>query len=127
MAIMSAANATGSRVEVAAGEHKVVAVCARGENKRVVGDTVGLDSQRLGGLAQQVEDRPHHLRLTPQAVGVLDACVVRQMRGANCGAGHEPPDGLGRLDLAAMPARACGSGRRTGCPSPWPLRSTGRR
>ena len=70
-------------MEVAAGEHLVVAGFARGKDERVVGHAVGLDLQAFGGLAQQVEDRPHHLRLTPEAVGVLHARVARQMRGTD--------------------------------------------
>ena len=55
-------------------------------------------------MAQQVEDRAHHLGLTPEAVRILHARVSRQMRRSDLGIRHESPDRLGRLDLAALTA-----------------------
>ena len=75
----------GLGVKVAAGQRFV----GVGEDQRIVGDAVRLACQRRRGLAQDIERRAHHLRLAAQAIGVLHAVVVCQMRGANRAARHE--------------------------------------
>ena len=89
-------------VEVAAGERLV----GLGEDQRVVGDAVGLDLERLGRVAEQVEDRAHHLGLAAQAVRVLHPVVVGQVRR---------PDGASRPSGRARPPRPrSGRGGRAG-------------
>ena len=109
MAIMSAAKATGSAWKLP--PESTSSLPPRSREDQGLSDTpFDSISQRLGGLAEQVEDRPHHLRLTPEAVRVLHASVARQVRGADRRTGHEPPDRFGRLDLAAVAAKAVDAG-----------------
>jgi hypothetical protein len=89
-------------VEVAAGQR----LAGIGEDQRIVGDAIGLGLQRRRRLAQQIERRAHDLRLAAQAVGVLHPLVADQVRGADRRALHQRPQGVSRLDLAAMAAQA---------------------
>ena len=61
-------------VEIAAREQRLVAVS--GKISGLSDTPFDSISQRLGRLAEQVEDGPHHLRLAAQAVGVLHAVVA---------------------------------------------------
>ena len=109
-AIMSAAKATGSAWKLPPDSASSVV----GEDQRIVGDAVGLDRQRRGGLAQQVERGAHHLRLAAQAIGVLHARRRRCRCEARIGAaGHQRAQRVGRLDLAAMAGAARGCADRT--------------
>ena len=65
-------------MEIAAGKGLVA------EQQRIVADRIGLDLERPGGVADQVERRAHHLRLAAEAVGVLHpvAIVVAVADGA---------------------------------------------
>ena len=91
----------GLGVEVAAGERRVVF----GENERVVGNPVRLVFQRARGLANEIEAGAHHLRLATQAIGVLHARIVMQVRGADRAARHQRSEAIGDVDLAAMAAQ----------------------
>ena len=66
-------------VEVASGEDLIAA----GEDERIVGDRVRLGLEHARGVAHLIEARSHHLGLAAQAVGVLYARVVFQMRAAD--------------------------------------------
>ena len=59
------------------------------EHERIVGHRVRLDEQRRGDVADQVEAGAHHLRLAAQAVRILHAIVVDQVRAANLAAGEQ--------------------------------------
>jgi hypothetical protein len=61
-------------------------------------------SSVAAGLAQQVEDGAHDLRLAAQAIGILHPLVANQMRGADRRAGHQAAQRGGRVDLAAVAA-----------------------
>ena len=76
-----------------------------GKDQRVVGDAVGLDFKRRGGLTQEVEHRAHHLRLAAQAIGILHTAVVIEVAGADATAGHQRAERIGDFDLAAMAAQ----------------------
>src|SRR5207247_1686627 len=66
---------------------------------------VGFRAERRRGMAGEVEHCTHHLRLAAQAVGILHAIVVHEMRSANRAAGHQGAQGGGDLDLAAAAAQ----------------------
>ena len=100
-AIMSAAKATGSAWKLPPEITSPVV----GEDERVVGDAVRLRLERRGGLAQEVEAGAHHLRLAAQAIRVLDAVVVGEMRGADGAAAHQVAKRRRDLDLAAVAAQ----------------------
>ena len=104
-------------VEIAAGQR----LGGVGQNQRVVGHAVGLDRQRGGGLAQQVEHGAHDLRLAAQAVGVLHAVVADAggTRGWRCRrSGHATP----RRPRSGRDGRAV-----PGCADRKACRSRGRR
>ena len=69
---LSAAKATGSRVEVAAGDD----LAGIGEHQRIVGHRVGFGQQDLRRVPHLVEAGAHHLRLAAQAVGILHARAI---------------------------------------------------
>ena len=58
-------------VEIAAGNDGVV-----GQHQRIVGDRIGLDLERAGDRAQEVEAGAIDLRLAADAIGVLHALVA---------------------------------------------------
>ena len=76
-----------------------------GEDQRIVRHAIGLDQQGRRRLAQQVEDRTHHLRLAAQAIGVLHPAVVDQVGGADGRSRHQPAQGIGRRNLPGMTAQ----------------------
>ncbi len=104
--MMSAAKATGSRVEVAAGE-RLVRVR---EDERIVRDAVRFEAQRRSRVTQDVQRGAHHLRLAAQAVGVLHARVAHEMRGADGGARHQRAQRCRGFDLPAMTAQLVDAG-----------------
>ena len=83
----------------------------------------GLSETPLASIASvaaacrsEVEHGAHHLRLAAQAVGVLHAVVVDEVRGADRAARHQRAQGGRDLDLAAMAAQRVDAGieRRVG-------------
>ena len=105
-AIMSAAKATGSAWKLP----PEITSPFGGKDQRVVGDAVRLRLERRCGLAQEVEAGAHHLRLAAQAIRVLDAVVVGQMRGADGAAAHQLAKRRRDLDLAAVAAQLLDAG-----------------
>ena len=88
-------------VEVAAGEH----FAGVGEDEWIVGHRVGLDGERRRGVAHEVEAGAHHLRLAAQAVGILHAVVVDQVRAADLAAGEQMAVLSGHVDLSGLAAQ----------------------
>ena len=89
-------------VKVAAGEH----VALLDEQQRIVGDGIGLDAQRRGAVADQIEAGAHHLRLAAEGVRILHSRAV-QMRGADRAARDQ-------LAVFARPPRSGPVGRAPG-------------
>ena len=75
------------------------------QHQRIVGDGVGFDRQRAGGLHQQVKRGAGHLRLAAQAIGILHALVAFEMRHANVAALQQRGQGRAGCDLPGMPAQ----------------------
>ena len=88
----------GLGVKVAAGEYVAIV-----EQQRVVGDGVGLDAERRGALAQQIETRAHHLRLAAEGVGILHARAI-PMRGADFAAASQGAEFARDRDLSGLAA-----------------------
>jgi hypothetical protein len=87
------------RVEVAAGQHRVVV----GEHERVVRHAVGFRHEHRRAVPHRVEARAHDLRLAAQAVGVLHALALR-VRRADRAAGQQRA--VRRGSVAGRGARA---------------------
>ena len=75
------------------------------QHQRIVGDGVGFDRQRAGGLREQVEHGAGHLRLAAHAIRILHAFVTFQMRQANVAAFQQRGQGSTGCDLSGMPAQ----------------------
>jgi hypothetical protein len=69
-------------MEIPSGKH----FARIGEHQRIVGHRVRLDDKRRGDMAHEVEASAHDLRLATQAVRILHAIVVDQVRAANLAA-----------------------------------------
>ena len=75
------------------------------QHQRIVGDGVGFDRQRAGGLHQQVKRGAGHLRLTAQAIGILHTLVAFEMRVPDIAAFQQRRQGGAGCDLPGMPAQ----------------------
>ncbi len=75
------------------------------KDQRVVGHAIGFGAECARSLTQHVERGAHHLRLTAQAIGILHALIIGEMRGADRRASHERAQRLRGLDLAAVLAQ----------------------
>ena len=73
--------------------------------QRIVGDGVGFDRQRAGGLRQQVKRGAGHLRLAAQAIGILHTLIAFQMRVPDIAALQQYCQRRAGGDLPGMPAQ----------------------
>ena len=101
IAIMSAANATGSAWKLPPDSASPLSAKISGLSETPLASVASV----AAAWRSEVEHRAHHLRLAAQAVGVLHAVVVDEVRGADGAAGHQRAQGGGDLDLAAMAAQ----------------------
>ncbi len=70
----------------------------------IVGHRIGFDQQGACGIVDEVEAGAHDLRLAAQAVRVLHALVLHQMRFADRAAGQQFAVDFCRCDLARLTA-----------------------
>ena len=120
---MSAAKATGSAWKLPPEMTSPVSAKTSGLSETPFASVPSV----VGRLAQQVEHRAHHLRLAAQAVRVLHAVVVGEVRGADRAARHQSPQGGRDLDLSAMAPQLLDACGRRARPNPWPHRWQARR
>ena len=75
-----------------------------GEHQRIVRDAVRLAPEHQGGAVQQLQAGTHDLRLAAQAVGVLHALALDQVRSADRAAGEQSQQSFGHPDLGGLAA-----------------------
>jgi hypothetical protein len=88
-------------VKIAAGQRLV----GLREDQGIIGDAVRLGRQRRRGLPNEIEHGAHDLRLAAQAIGILHAIIVGEVRRADGAARHQRAQRRGDLDLTAMAAQ----------------------
>src|SRR5439155_24541949 len=66
------------------------------------------------GVADLLEARAHHLRLATQAVGILHARIVLEVRAADLTSIEQREVMLGRIALTGMPAQLVDAGIERG-------------
>ena len=98
-AIMSAAKATGSAWKLPPDSATPSSAKISGLSETPLASSASTPAT----WRSSVQNGAHHLRLAAQAVGVLHAVVADEVRRADRAAGHQPAQGIGAVDLAAMP------------------------
>ncbi len=88
-------------MEIAARQHLV----GVGEDQRVVGHAIGLDFEHRRREAEMVEAGAHDLGLAAQAIGILHARIVLEMRAPDRAAGQQGGVVRGDRALADMAAQ----------------------
>ena len=92
-------------MEIAARKDRAgFAGCRGGEHQRIVRDAVRLAPEHQGGAVQQLQAGAHDLRLAAQAVGVLHALALDQVRSADRAAGEQSQQSFGNPDLGGLAA-----------------------
>ncbi len=86
-------------MEIPAGDD----VALVGKDQRIVADRVAFALDDIGGVAQLVECRAHHLRLAAQGIGILHPVAI-DVAGAQGAAFHQRQQGARCLDLPQLAA-----------------------